>query len=153
MGVVWGMRLVVVIVLASAGVAYADDPMDKRWPALPTDHLPKVEDVMLDRANDYGNVAAEKLDSLTHDVIGLHFDARGQRARMRLGGGNRHYLELRIDSDWLFTDGKAKVNARVELALAGHEVDFKLPEMDLSEDSYKGEQMVTVNVPLLEKRF
>jgi hypothetical protein len=127
--------------------------MDQRWPAPPADRLPKVEDVMLDHVSDYGNDVGTKLDALSHDVIGLHFDARGQRANLHFGGGNTRYVSFRIDSNWLFTDGKAKVSARVELALAGHEVDLKLPEMDVSEDSYRGEQMMTVNVPLLEKRF
>jgi hypothetical protein len=142
-----------VVLLVSGGTAAADDLMDHRWPSLPVGQLPKVEDVMLEHVNDYGNEVGDKLDTLSHDVVALHFDARAQRARLRFGGGNTHYLSLRLDSDWLFTDGKAKIHASVQLAVAGHEVDFKLPEMDLSEDSYRGEQMMTVNVPLLEKRF
>jgi hypothetical protein len=86
-------------------------------------------------------------------MIGLRVDARGQRCRLRLGGGSSHYLTFRIDSDWLFSEGKARVNAKVELGLAGHVVDLKLPAMDLSQDSYHGVQLVQVNVPLLERRF
>ena len=72
---------------------------------------------------------------------------------MRIGGGNVHYLQFRVDSDWHFAEGKARVAARVQLALAGHELDVQLPAMDLSTDNYHGEPMVQVNVPLLERHF
>jgi hypothetical protein len=134
-------------------LAAADVVLDQRWPALPSDHSLSAEDVVVDNLSELGNVFGRHMDRLSHDMIGLHVDGRGQRARLRLGGGNPHYLTFRIDSDWLFAEGKARINCKVQLALAGHEIDFKLPAMDLSEDSYHGVQLVQVNVPLLERRF
>jgi hypothetical protein len=139
--------------IALPAVAHADDEMCKRWPAVPADHSLPVEDVMIDHLSDLGNRFGEHLDRLSHDIIGIHVDARGQRARLRLGGGNPHYLEFRVDSDWLFSEGRAHIDAKVELALAGHVLDVKLPAMDLSQDSFHGVQLVQVNVPLLERRF
>jgi hypothetical protein len=145
--------ITIAIVLGCSSLAVADDELNKRWPSVPTDHSLKVEDVMVDNLSELGNVLGRHMDKLSHTLIGLEVDGRGQRARLRVGGGNSHYLSFRIDSDWLFSDGKARINAKVDLALAGHEFEFKLPAMDLSEDSYHGVQLVQVNVPLLERRF
>ena len=145
--------LTLAMVLLAATTASADDALSSRWPSVPKDTLPPIEDVMIDHLSDIGNHVGDRLDELSHDLIGLHVDGRGQRARLRLGGGNPHYLTFKLDSDWLFSDGKARVNARLELGLAGHVLDLKLPAMDLSQDSYHGVQLVQVNVPLLERRF
>ena len=145
--------LTLAIVLLAATTASAEDDVSKRWPSVPKDTLPPIEDVMIDHLSDIGNHVGDRLDELSHDLIGLHVDGRGQRARLRVGGGNPHYLTFKLDSDWLFSDGKARVNAHLDLGLAGHVLDLKLPAMDLSQDSYHGVQLVQVNVPLLERRF
>jgi hypothetical protein len=141
------------LVLIAATTASAEDDLAKRWPSVPKDTLPPLEDVMIDNLSDIGNRFGDHLDELSHDLIGLHVDGRGQRARLRVGGGNPHYLTFKLDSDWLFSEGKARVNAHLELGLAGHVLDLKLPAMDLSQDNYHGVQLVQVNVPLLERRF
>ena len=60
---------------------------------------------------------------------------------------------MRIDSDWLFADGKARVATKLDLGIAGHEMELKLPAMEMSQDSYHGTGLVQVNVPLLERTF
>lgn len=150
-----GLTLVLVLA-ATTAVASADDRLyrvDTRWPTVPVDHSLPLEDVMVDNLSDLGNLVGDHIDQLSHDFIGLHVDGRGQHARLRLGGGNPHFLTLRLDSDWLFGNGKARVNARLELGLGSHVLDLKLPAMDVSEDSYHGIQLVQVNVPLVERRF
>ena len=142
-----------VVLLVPAGRARADDQMDHLWPAVPVEHALSLEDQITDHLTDLGNVICGHLDLLSHDVIGLRVDGRANRARLRVGGGSARYLSLRIDSDWLFADGKARIAAKVDLALAGHSLELKLPAMDLSEDSYHGAQLVQVNVPLLERTF
>ena len=146
--------LLLAVVLVSPG-AYADEatPMDQHWKALPHVHEVDIGDQITDHLTELGNSLGEHLDLLSHDYFKIHVDGRAQRARMRLGGGNARYLELRVDSDWHFAEGKARVAARVQLALAGHELDVQLPAMDLSTDNYHGESMVQVNVPLLERHF
>jgi hypothetical protein len=149
-----GVALAVVLGWAIPA-AHADDaaPMEHMWPAMPSAHMLSLEDQITDHLSAIGNLLGDHIDFLSHDFIGLHVDGRGQRARLRVGAGNAHYLTFRFDSDWHFADGKARVNARVHLGLAGHEIDMKLPAMDLTTDSYHGESMVTVNIPVLEKHF
>lgn len=150
-----GRKGLVLAVLAVAAPAYADgeQPMDKQWPSLPHYHETELSDQLADHLSEIGNLVGDSMDTLSHDVFKIHVNGRAQRARMRLGGGNPRYLEFRVDSDWHFAEGKARVAARVELALAGHQIDVQLPAMDLSTDNYHGESMVQVNVPLLERHF
>ena len=136
-----------------APAAHADDAMDHLWPAVPADHSLSLEDQITDHLTEIGNLICGHVDLLSHDVIGLHVDGRANRARLRVGGGSQRYLSLSIDSDWLFGDGKARVDTKVDLALAGHSLELKLPAMDLSQDSYHGTGLVQVNVPLLERNF
>ena len=150
-----GRKGLVLAVLAAAAPALADgeQPMDKQWPTLPRYHETELSDQLADHLSEIGNMVGDSMDLLSHDVFKIHVNGRAQRARMRLGGGNPRYLEFRVDSDWHFAEGKARVAARVELALAGHQIDVQLPAMDLSTDNYHGESMVQVNVPLLERHF
>jgi hypothetical protein len=146
-----GLGLAMVL-LVPATSARADDQLEHLWPTLPADHALSLEDQITDHLTDIGNTICGHLDLLSHDVIGLHVNGRANRARLRVGGGNERYF-LRIDSDWLFADGKARIDAKVDLALAGHSLELKLPAMDLSQDSYHGTQLVQINVPLLERTF
>jgi hypothetical protein len=155
-----GRAGLVLAILVVAGPAFGDGntppaptAMDKQWPTLPRYHEIELSDQIADHLSDIGNLVGDNLDLLSHDVFKIHVNGRAQRARMRLGGGNPRYLEFRVDSDWHFAEGKARVAARVELALAGHEINVQLPAMDLSTDNYHGESMVQVNVPLLERHF
>jgi hypothetical protein len=154
---------IVVSVLALGATARADDlgmaghdrglTLETRWPSVPAWHGLALEDQMVDRLSEISNRATDRVDLLCHDMLGLHLDARAGRARLRFGGGNTHYLALRVDSDWHFIDGKARVQANLQLAVAGHVTEVHLPDFDLSTDSYHGVQMVDVNVPLIERRF
>lgn len=154
MTVVRRTGLFLAVVLVSSG-AYADEavPMDKHWPGLPHVHEVDIGDQITDHLTELGNTLGEHLDLLSHDYFKIHVDGRAQRARMRLGGGNSKYLEFKVDSDWHFAEGKARVAAHLQMAVAGHELDVQLPAMDLSTDNYHGESMVQVNVPLLERHF
>jgi hypothetical protein len=163
-----GVRGCIVVALLTLGpAAHADDAqqqlslrsdapqlrLDARWPGVPAWHGLSEDAKLVERLTAIGNRVGDHIDELSHDWIGLHVDGRGQRARLRFGGGDTHYLAFHVDSDWHFVDGKARVQARLQLALAGHVVDVHLPDFDVSTDSYHGTQMVDVNVPLLERRF
>lgn len=148
-----GVLLALVLPVALVSIAHADDRLDKLWPSLPADHAKPLEDVVVDNLSDLGNHFGDRLDTLSHDLIGLRIDGRGQRAHLRLGTGTGHYLSFKLDSDWLFSDDKARVNATVELGIGTHELELKLPPMDLTEQSYHGVDLVEVNIPLLERHF
>jgi hypothetical protein len=141
------------LLVSAPALAEEDRPMDQRWPALPPDREPSLEDKITDHLTDASNKLAGQLDELSHDMFRLHVDGRSNRARLRLGTTDGHYLTFNLDSDWLFGDGKARVNAKLELGLGTHVMKVQLPAMDLIPDSYQGCRMVHVNVPLLERRF
>lgn len=136
-------------------LAHLDDPdlLERRWPTLPTDHAESEEDVITDHLSELGNRLANQMTFMSDSMIGLRVDGRGQRARLRLGTGTGHYLAFKIDSDWLFSDGKARINARVQLGLAGHEVALQLPAMEMEPTSYHGDDGVMLKLPLFERSW
>ena len=136
-------------------LAHLDDPdlLERRWPTLPTDHAESEEDVITDHLSELGNTLGSHMTLLSDQMIGLHVDGRAQRARLRVGTGNGHYLAFKIDSDWFFSDGKARINAHVQLRLASHQLDVQLPAMEMEPTSYHGEDGVMLKLPLFERRW
>ena len=165
--IIVGRKGLALAIVLSSPLAFADELVqtqhaptqqpqtaEQLWPALPQDHALSLEDVMTDNLSAIGNEIAANMNLLSHDFIGLHVDGRAQRARLRVGGENiGHYLTFRIDTDWLFAEGKARVTGKVDLGLGKHQLELRLPEMDLTHDSYRGTDLVQVNVPLVERHF
>jgi len=143
------------IAAAPGLLAHLDDPelLERRWPALPSVHAESEEDVITDHLSDLGNKLGNHMTLLSDQMFGLHVDGRGQRARLRLGTGTGHYLAFKLDSDWYFSDGKARINARVQLGVAGHELALQLPAMEMEPTSYHGEDGVMLKLPLFERRW
>ena len=136
-------------------LAHLDDPelLERRWPTVPSDHVESDEDVITDHLSELGNRLGKQMTFMSDQMIGLHVDGRGQRARLRVGTGTGHYLAFKIDSDWLFSDGKARINARVQLGLAGHELSLQLPAMEMEPTSYHGDDGVMLKLPLFERSW
>lgn len=126
--------------------------LDHKWPAVPDDRAPSMEDRITDHLTDWGNHVGGEMDAWSHHHAKLRVDGRGHRAQLHIGGGNEH-LEFNFDSKWLFADGKAYAKVHLELALQGHRFEVELPDMDVSRDSYHGESLTQVNVSVLERRF
>src|ERR1051326_4306153 len=99
---------------------------DKLWPAVPKDPTMPIEDVMIDHLSDYGNQLGQHLELLSHDMLALHVDGGAERAKLRLGGGNPHYLNFTFDSDWKFDGASARIKARVDLAFHDHKMHLEL---------------------------
>ena len=123
--------------------------LDEAWPSVPEDHTKSLEDRIEDKATDYGNHVGSRMDELSHHVARLHVDVRQRRAYLHLGYGDI----VNFDSSWLFADGKAYIHAKLELSVDGHHWELKLPEMDVTRDSYRNDSFTEVNVSVLEKRF
>jgi hypothetical protein len=149
---------IVVVMLAASGIARADEPchicdpgvaLDTTWPAPP----PGVDLQIIDHMSELGNRAARRIDSASHDTIGLHIDGRGQRAQLRLRAGTSRYLSLRMDEDIVVGDGKARIASRVDLGVAGHNLHVELPDVEMLPDAYEGNQYVEVRVPVYERRW
>jgi hypothetical protein len=136
-------------------LAAATDPelLERRWPALPSDHAESEEDVMIDHLSELGNIVGKDMTKLSDQMIGLKVDGRGQRARLRVGTGTGHYLAFKLDSDWYFSDGKARINAHVQLGIGGHELSVTLPAMEMEPTSYRGDDGVMLRLPLFERRW
>jgi hypothetical protein len=151
-----GGRIALATLIASsiAGTASADDLLlDARWPGMAADGGTSLEQQITDHLTDLGNELGTHMHVLSHEVIGLKVDGRARRARFRLTAGDAHYLSLDLDSDWLFSNGKARIAAKVDLGVAGRVLHVELPDMEMIPDSYHGSQLVQINVPLLERRW
>lgn len=150
------MRLggVLVFVLATSPAASADESLaDRLWPKVPEDHSLSLEQQIEDRLTELGTEINGHLGGLSHELIGLEVDGRGQRARLRVGGGNVHYLTFRMDTRWHFADGKARVATSLDLGIAGREVHVELPDFEMVPQSVGNDRYVEVRLPLWERRF
>lgn len=136
-------------------LAHLDDPdlLERRWPSIPADHAESEEDVITDHLSELGNTLGQGMTHLSDQMIGLRVDGRGQRARLRFGTGTGHYLAFKLDSDWYFSDGKARINAKVELGINGHDISVQLPAMEMEQTDYHGDGGVLLRLPLFERRW
>jgi hypothetical protein len=141
------------IVLAGTAPAMADAPIERAWPAVPEGHELTLEQQIRDRISEIGNRFGRHLDALSRDVVVLHVDGRTQRAYLRVGGTGTHYLNFDIASDWYFADGMARVATRVDLTVAGHQIELKLPDFEMVPTTFNGERYVELRLPVLERRF
>jgi hypothetical protein len=107
------------------------------------------------RAN-LSEISTELVNNLGELALGLldtKIDILGKRASVGLGGGDPEAFRLRIDSDVLFKGKRARINARVDVAVAGKRFEFDLPEFDMSSSKVAGQQAIQVSLPLLQTRF
>lgn len=126
---------------------------DRIWPGLPAWHGLTMDQRITDHLTDLGNLLGHHLDLLTDDVVALKVDGRANRAWLRVGAGDTRYLSLHVATDWHFVNNVAEVYAKLQLGLAGHELDLALPEVQVSGDNYHGQQLVVIDVPLLQRHF
>lgn len=96
---------------------------------------------------------AQQLGQLALGLVEMRFDLVAKRAKVGLGGGDPDTFRLRIDSDVIVRGKAARVQARVDLAVAGARLAFSVPEFDMSSSSVDGKQAIQLSVPLLETRF
>ena len=120
---------------------------------VPAWHGLTMDQRITDHLTDFGNLVGRHLDLLTDDLVRLRVDGRANRAWLRVGGGDARYLALHLATDWHFVGNVAEVYAHLQIGVAGHKVDLALPEVELSGDSYRGQQLVIVDVPLFQRRF
>ena len=145
--------MVVGIVVLSSTVAWADLSADRIWPMVPAGHEISMEDQLTDRLNEWGNLMGRHLDLMSHDVLAIRIDARRNRAHMRVGYGDTHYLSLQINGDFLFHDGLASVDARVDLSIRGHSIKLELPNFDVVPSTYGDNRYVEIRVPFFKRNF
>ncbi len=135
--------------------AFADDHnslYDRLWPNVPG-RDDRFEELLYNHLTELGNMLGQHVDVLSYDMVAMKFDARRQRAWLRVGGGEERYLTFRIASDVHFTEGLANVRARVDLGVAGRTFHFELPSFEMAPVEYRGSYGVEVRLPLFRRDF
>ncbi|HTL37852.1 MAG TPA: hypothetical protein VL326_32195 [Kofleriaceae bacterium] len=157
-----GGLLVLVSTASLASLAHADTPMnaatsgelyDRLWPRAPQTHQLQLSDQITQQLTELGNFMGEHMNVLSHDMFTMTFDGKRRHAFFAVGGGDAHYLEFKVASDVQFLDGRATINARIDLSVAGNSFQLELPEMEMVPASYHGERGVEVRVPLFKRSF
>jgi hypothetical protein len=150
-----GLALVLVASLAlPAGadnlevIALAD-----RWRDVPQGKRLRLSEQITDELTELGNLIGTSMNELSDDLVGLTFDGRRRRARLRLGTGDGQFLRFRLDSDWHFTQGRARIVARLQLGIGDHQWRVELPDMEMAPASYRGERGVEIRIPFFERRW
>lgn len=156
--------------VAGGGVAHADDPAhaaegpmgvacpalyERLWPTVQDGPRLKLSEQITDELTELGNLLGAHLDVLSSDMLGVRFDGRRRLARVRLGGADRgeRLLTLRFAGDVHFTAGVARIQARLDLGVAGHVMQLELPDVEMAPASYRGERGVEVRLPLFRRSW
>lgn len=126
---------------------------ERLWPRSPDGAHLTLSQQLTDRLTLLGNTLGQHLDALSNELVSLRFDGRRRRAFVRLGGGDAQYLTLRLASDVHFTEGLARFTTRLDLGLAGHQLQLELPEIELTPTEYRGDRGVVVRLPLFRRSF
>jgi hypothetical protein len=127
--------------------------LGERWHDVPNQPRLKLSLQITDELTELGNLIGSSMNELSNDMLGLKFDGRKRRARLRLGTGEGEFLRFRFDSDWHFTQGRARVIAKVQVGIGKHQLAVDLPDMDVVPASYRGERGVEVRIPFFERRW
>jgi hypothetical protein len=147
-----------VALTALVPVAHADESIQlalaDRWHELPPSQRLKLSDQITDHLTELGNFIGSQVNLLSDDILMMRFDGRRRYARIRLGVGEQDtYLRFKLDSDWYFTEGKARVQACVHLGIGTHEFHLELPDVDMVPATYRGDRGVEIRLPLFERRW
>ena len=144
------------LLLASTGPVAAEgssELYDRLWPRVPEGRHLRLSEQITQQLTELGNFMGDHLNVLSHDVVAMSFDGRRRRAFVRVGAGDARYLEFKVASDVQFLDGRARIYARIDVAVAGRSLHLELPEMEMVPASYRGERGVEVRLPLFERTF
>jgi hypothetical protein len=148
------------MVLVASTPAIADEIGDRqdvlvaeRWHDVPIGNQLKLSQQIADQLAELGNFIGDHINVLSDDVLALRFDGRGRRARVRFGTGEGEFLRFKLDSNWHFTQGRARIAAKVELGIGSHEWHLDLPDVEMLPTSVYGERGVELRLPLFERSW
>jgi hypothetical protein len=150
--------LVVALIVGVAAPAYAEIngdliALNDRWQDVPAGPQLKLSIQITDELTSIGNLIGTSMNDLTDDTIGLKFDGRKRRAQLHVGTGDGQYLRFNLDSDWHFSDGKARIAAKLQLGIGDHQLNIDLPDMEMSPAEYHGDRGVELRVPVFERTW
>ncbi len=151
------MRVVPILVLCLlSGAAAAEDSSlyDRLWPELPASSQLTLSQQITDQLTELGNLVGGHMNALSNDVLSVRFDGRRRRAKLRFGTtGSDRLLVFKFDGDVHFTQGLARVQAKLDVGVAGRVLELELPELEMAPASYRGERGVEIRMPLLKHVF
>lgn len=124
-----------------------------RWRDVPQGKRLKLSVQIVDGVTELGNLIGTGMNELSDDMLGLQFDGRKRRAKLRLGTGEGGLLRFKLESDWHFSQGKARIAAKLQIGLGEHQWNLELPDFEMSPASYHGEHGVEVRIPLFERKW
>ena len=127
--------------------------LSDRWHEVPKSKRLKLSVQIVDEVTELGNLIGTGMNELSDDMLGLKFDGRKRRAKLRLGTGEGQYLRFRLESDWHFTQGKARIAAKLQLGIGDHHWNIELPDMEMVPANYRGDRGVEVRIPLFERSW
>ncbi len=84
--------------------------------------------------------------------LAIACDLRRKQLRIRLAGGDTRAFYLRLDSD-VALKGKPEIDARLIVAIAGHQMALDLPRVRVNAKWSKGELQTEFLFPLLQGDF
>lgn len=148
-----GASLVVMTMLVGSAHADGELALSDRWRDVPESNQPRLSLQIADELAELGNFIGAHVNLLSDDFLGMKFDGRRRHARVRIGTGDGQLLRFRLDSDWHFAQGKARIQARLALGIGEHHWHLELPDMEMVPTSYRGERGVEVRLPLYERRW
>lgn len=143
---------------ADRGIVRATDPtlevaLGERWHDVPSRPRLRLSVQITDELTELGNLIGTSMNELSDDIVGLTFDGRRRRAKLRLGTGEGALLRFRLDSDWHFTQGRARIVARLQLGIGDRQWNVELPDMEMAPTSYRGDRGVEIRIPFFERRW
>lgn len=143
------------VVATASSVAHADDVAlyDRMWPTVPKANRTSFSDQVTLQLTELGNMLGYHLDVLSNDMLALRFDGQHRRARVKFGMIDSDFVTFKFDSVVHFSDGLAKIQARIDVGIAGHVVHVDLPDMEMAPTEYHGERGVELRVPLYQRFF
>ena len=149
------MRLLVILLLTAPAWSANAEPLELRaLQATPADSPSfSLSTRIWGSVNDYSNETAVRLHALTLGLVDMKFDLHKKRARFNLGGGDPKAFRLCLDSNIVIGEGKAHVQAQLDLALAGYQMQIEIPDIDLHSESVSGKRAYVLSMPLVTQRF
>jgi hypothetical protein len=127
---------------------------DRLWPEAPVSGRLTISQEIADAFTELGNTVNQHVSGLSDGRFGITFDGRRRRAFVRIDAtSTERYLVFHFSSDVHFTQGVARITAKLQLGIAGHVVDLELPDVEMAPAEYRGDRGVEIRLPLFKRYF
>lgn len=156
--------LVVAVACASTGVAAANSSnrsdadycelYERLWPQSPINQRLTLSQEIADAFTELGNSVNQRVGELSEGRFALTFDGRRRRAFVRIDATTTdRYLVFHLASDVHFTQGVARITAKLSVGIAGHVIDVELPDVEMAPAEYRGDRGVEIRLPIFKRYF